>query len=171
MKKMAILAVALALTSASAMANGPAIGTPVEKFGMTIGASYRSSMVMFPQSEAGGPVNADLHLQADVHALKGNANGYNAGEWISALGITYELSKAGADFQDKGVLVPVAADDGPHYGRNVKLAGPGIYHLVLHFNPPSTNGFYRHTDKETGVAAWWQPFSQEWNFTVGEAGR
>ncbi len=66
----------------------------------------------------------------------------------------------------------MVADDGPHYGRNLKLAGPGKYHLAIKVNPPSFNGFYRHTDRETGVGQWWQPFVQEWDFTfIGSAGK
>jgi hypothetical protein len=45
------------------------------------------------------------------------------------------------------------------------LAGAGKYHVVVTLKPPVTNGFYRHTDKETGVAQWWDPIIQEWDFT------
>ena len=50
--------------------------------------------------------------------------------------------------------MPMVANDGPHYGDNVKLNGPGKYKLTLNVKPPSANPhahFGRHVDKETGV--------------------
>jgi uncharacterized protein involved in high-affinity Fe2+ transport len=32
------------------------------------------------------------------------------------------------------------------------------------FTSPEANGFMRHVDKETGVPAWWSPFSQAFTF-------
>lgn len=57
----------------------------------------------------------------------------------------------------KGVLWQMVATDGPHYGLNLKLK-PGRYTLVYTIYPPSTGGLARHTDKETGVPEWWDPF-------------
>ena len=57
------------------------------------------------------------------------------------------------------------AKDGPHYADNVKMDGPGTLQgdLPLHRRRKS-NGFLRHVDKETGVPAWWAPFSQTFTF-------
>jgi uncharacterized protein involved in high-affinity Fe2+ transport len=63
------------------------------------------------------------------------------------------------------------ASDGPHYGANVKFDGPGKYHVAYTINPPSKVGFLRHTDKETGVGAWWQPFTVDWDFTYTGTGK
>jgi uncharacterized protein involved in high-affinity Fe2+ transport len=38
------------------------------------------------------------------------------------------------------------------------------YKVTYAFKPPEANGFYRHTDQETGVPAWWQPFSETFTF-------
>jgi uncharacterized protein involved in high-affinity Fe2+ transport len=46
----------------------------------------------------------------------------------------------------------------------VKMNGPGTYKVTYAFKPPEVNGFYRHTDKETGVPAWWQPFTETFTF-------
>ena len=63
------------------------------------------------------------------------------------------------------------ASDGPHYGENIKLDGPGKYRVRYRIAPPPVNGFYRHTDKETGVGEWWTPFELEWDFIYAGAGK
>jgi uncharacterized protein involved in high-affinity Fe2+ transport len=65
----------------------------------------------------------------------------------------------------------MVANDGPHYGANVKLDGPGKYKLSYHVQPPPYQGFYRHTDKETGVGEWWTPFDIEWDFSYAGTGK
>jgi len=173
MKKTALLAAAaVLLASGVAMAGERPIGDAVVKNGMKIGGVYLQGVLMDPVNETCGPNDADIHLEADVHAVKGNPNGFGAGEWVPYLSVTYVLTKQGSDFKSEGPLVPMVADDGPHYGRNVKMDGPGKYHVAMTFQPPVVNGFYRHTDKETGVGQWWQPFTQEWDFSyVGSAGK
>jgi uncharacterized protein involved in high-affinity Fe2+ transport len=44
------------------------------------------------------------------------------------------------------------------------MDGPGTYRVDYTFTPPEANGFLRHVDKETGVPAWWTPFSQTFTF-------
>jgi hypothetical protein len=44
------------------------------------------------------------------------------------------------------------------------MNGPGTYKVTYGFKSPEANGFYRHTDQETGVPAWWQPFSETFTF-------
>jgi len=61
-------------------------------------------------------------------------------------------------------LKPMTAKDGPHYADNVKMDGPGTYKVTYALKPPEANGFYRHTDQETGVPAWWKPFSETFTF-------
>ena len=38
-------------------------------------------------------------------------------------------------------------------------------HMLFSSEPPSRNGFFRHTDEASGVAPWWETFSVEWTFT------
>ena len=160
------------VAAAAASAGERPIGEAAEQNGMKVGAVYLQAVKMDPQDDMCGPADADIHLEADVHALKGNPNGLGKGEWVPYMGVSYVLTKPGSDFTSTGPLVPMVANDGPHYGRNVKMAGPGNYHLAIKFNPPSSNGFYRHTDKETGTGQWWAPFTQEWDFTfIGSAGK
>jgi uncharacterized protein involved in high-affinity Fe2+ transport len=146
------------------------IGDPVEKNGMELAAVYLQPVVMEPMPP-GKMEPSDIHLEADIHAAKGNRNGFGAGEWVPYLGITYEVSKVGADWSTSGTFMPMVASDGPHYGKNIKLDGPGKYLVRFHLVPPSANGFYRHTDRETGVGEWWAPFDLEWDFIYAGAGK
>lgn len=170
MKKIFATAAIFSLLAGAAMAGEHPIGDPVERDGMRVGAVYLQGVMMDPADHNS---EGDIHLEADIHALKGNKNGFAAGEWVPNLGVAYEVTKKDdPSFSVKGDLVPMVANDGPHYGANVKLAGPGRYHVVFNVTPPNMHGFYRHVDKETGVAAWWQPFTQEWDFTfVGSTGK
>ena len=71
-----------------------------------------------------------------------------------------------------GMLMPMVANDGPHYGDNVKLSGPGRYRLKLTVAPPGANShFGRHVDKETGVAEWFKPFDLIQDFTFAGIGK
>lgn len=109
-----------------------------------------------------------IHLEADVHAERGNLNGFGFGEWIPYLGVEYELVfKDDPSGQPRvaGKMMPMVAKDGPHYGATIPMPRHGTYRLTYRFEPPSVNGFGRHTDPVTGVAPWWEPFSVEFEFT------
>ena len=68
--------------------------------------------------------------------------------------------------------MPMVASDGPHYGDNVKLMGPGKYKLQVTVAPPGAQGhFGRHVDKETGVAPWFKPFNATYEFTYAGTGK
>jgi uncharacterized protein involved in high-affinity Fe2+ transport len=165
------IAAALLLAVAGSLQAGEhPIGDPVEKNGMEIAAVYLQPVMMEPMLP-GMSAPADIHLEADIHAAKGNQNGFGAGEWIPYLGITYQISKVGADWSTAGTFMPMVASDGPHYGENIRLDGPGRYRVRFHIVPPPINGFYRHTDKETGVGEWWAPFDLEWNFVYAGTGK
>jgi uncharacterized protein involved in high-affinity Fe2+ transport len=165
-----VISVCFSLLATTVLAAETPIGQAVQKNGMQIGAVYLQSVVMEP-AMPNDVTPTDIHLEADIHAVKGNQNGFAVGEWIPSLQISYHLSKVNSTWQQTGVLIPMVASDGPHYGANVKMNGPGKYHLTYHINPPSYNGFARHTDKETGVAKWWQGFDMSWDFTYLGTGK
>ncbi len=152
----------ITLIAANAMAGELPIGDPFEMNGMEIAAVYLQPVKMEPMV----PMNkgAQIHLEADIHAIKGNQNGFGEGEWIPYLEITYQISKVGYDWSKVGAFMPMVASDGPHYGANIALHGAGEYKVVYQINPPAYNGLYRHTDKETGVGKWWKPFTTKWKF-------
>ncbi len=169
-----IKTLALAATLASSWGLADAgehpIGEPFERHGMEIGAVYLQAVKMVPMLP-GMTDPADIHLEADIHALKGNPNGFGEGEWIPYLQIDYLIEKQGTDWSSFGSFMPMVASDGPHYGKNLKLHGPGRYRLTYHIAPPPYMGFYRHTDRETGVGRWWTPFEVKWEFSFFGAGK
>lgn len=166
--KLARLAAAIAgalLIALPASAREYFVGGPVHKNDMEIVANYLVGIEMAPMMKdmVHGP--DVIHLEADVHATADNVYGYPDGAWIGYLTINYTLSKQGSDWKSAGTLVPMTAKDGPHYANNVKMDGPGTYTVTYQFTPPEANGFYRHTDQETGVPAWWAPFSETFTFS------
>lgn len=171
---LAAVAASLALLTGveTATAADHPIGNPVEKNGMEIAAVYIQPIKMAP-TLPGMMKPSDIHLEADIHALKGNQNSFEEGVWVPYLQITYHIRKTDTDWSATGAFMPMMASDGPHYAENIKLDGPGKYKLTYHIVPPPINGFYRHTDRETGVTKWWKPFDLNWEFTylgVGKKG-
>ncbi len=146
----------------TAMAGERPIGDPVEKDGMEIAAVYLQPVKMDHAALTAG--KKDVHLEADIHAAKGNRNGFGAGEWIPYLGIAYRIEKVGSNWSAAGLFGPMIASDGPHYGVNIGLDGPGKYKLDYDISPPLRKAMHRHIDKETGVGAWWTPFHVKWSF-------
>ena len=142
----------------------------VNKNGMEVAAVYIQPVTMEPMLP-GMMMPADIHLEADIHALKNNPHGFPEGAWLPYLQISYAITKKGSSWSKTGMLMPMAASDGPHYASNIKLNGPGKYHLTYHISPPPYNSFHRHTDKETGIAKWWTPFDQQWDFTFVGVGK
>lgn len=157
---------ALALSSNALAAEFPA-GEPVEINGMEVAGVYLQAVAMDPPQEAAG-APADIHLEADIHAMDGNQQGLETGAWVPYLNIPYTLTKAGSDWKDSGVLVPMVANDGPHYGRNITLDGPGKYDLHFRIEPPK---IMRHVDKETAVEPWWEAFDYTGSFKFVGTGK
>ncbi len=165
--KFAVLALVAAF--APAQAREFYVGGPVHKHDMEIVANYLVGIEMSPMTANmvhGGDV---IHIEADVHATADNVHGYPDGAWVPYLTIRYTLEKKGTEWTASGVLKPMTAKDGPHYAENVKMDGPGEYKLTYRFEPPEQNGFFRHTDKETGVPEWWAPFEETFAFAYPQA--
>jgi uncharacterized protein involved in high-affinity Fe2+ transport len=165
MRHLAAIAVVLAMTPVAATtASEYFVGGPVHKNDMEIVANYLVGIEMapmLPNMVHGADV---IHIEADVHATANNAHGYPDGAWIAYLTIAYTIEKQGSGWKASGTLKPMVAKDGPHYADNVKMDGPGSYKVTYRFRSPEANGFFRHTDKETGVPPWWQPFSETFTF-------
>ncbi|VGM96625.1 Pathogen-specific membrane antigen [uncultured Avibacterium sp.] len=170
MKKTFVAATLLAgiLTAPSALAfKEYPIGEAVTMNGMEIAAVYLQPIDMEPRGMGLSAKDSDIHLEADIHATKGNDNGSGEGEWMPYLTISYTLVNTDTGEKQEGTFMPMVAGDGPHYGANVKMMGVGNYKLTYHIDPPSKAGMHRHTDSETGVGRWWKPFdvSYEFKFT------
>ncbi len=160
-KQMSAALISVCLSAPVLAAEFPA-GDPVVINGLEVAGVYLQAVAMDPPQEDSGP--ADIHLEADIHATAGNAQGLEEGAWVPYLTIHYELTKKSSDWTEKGSLVPMVANDGPHYGKNIALDGPGKYQVVFSISAPK---LMRHVDKETAVDPWWQPFvySGSFNFT------
>src|ERR1700761_958794 len=163
-----------AVVAFSAAAAEYPIGKQQIHGGMEINAVYLQPITMEPEGMMRKASDSDIHLEADIHAVKNNPTGFAEGDWMPYLQVHYELTKAGSTQPIKGDLMPMVANDGPHYGDNVKLQGPGKYHLKLKISPPAQMGhmaFGRHTDKETGVGPWFKPFTIEYDFPFAGIGK
>jgi periplasmic iron binding protein len=164
---LAVVAAALLLPAAHSAASAREyfVGGPVHEHDMEIVANYLLGVEMAPMP-AGMAMGPDvIHLEADVHATADNIYGYPDGAWVGYLTIAYTIEKQGTSWRASGTLRPMQAKDGPHYADNVRMNGPGTYKVTYRFTAPEAAGYLRHTDKETGVPAWWPPFSETFTFT------
>lgn len=168
MKRTLLAVLTLVLTlgisfSAHAFKEYPA-GEEKEMNHMQIAAVYLQPIDMEPRGTDLPASQADVHMEADIHAIRGNPNGFGAGEWIPYLTIKYTLKNLDTGKTKTGTFMPMVAADGPHYGSNLKMMGPGNYMITYTIEPPSKQGFGRHSDKDTGVGKWFKPFSVDFEF-------
>lgn len=147
------------------------IGEPQEAGGLEVAAVYLQPIVMEPEDMMAPAAETDIHLEADIHALAKNPNGLAEGEWAPYLHVSYKLAKKDSDWTSEGHMMPMVANDGPHYGDNVKLDGAGEYHLELTILPPDGMVFGRHVDPETGVGPWFEPLTLDYDFTFAGTGK
>ena len=169
----ALLLAGLFISSAAQALEYP-IGTPQQRAGMELSAVYLQPVTMEPEGTMRKIEESDVHLELDIKALASNANGFPEGAWIPYLVVKYEVTKAGTSQKVAGDFMPMVANDGPHYGDNVKLFGPGKYQVKFQVLPPSGNEhghFGRHTDRLTGVRPWFKPFDLEFEFTFVGIGK
>jgi len=166
------LAALTAILPATALAVEYPIGTPQQRNGMELGAVYLQPVEMEPEGMMRPAKDSDVHLEADIHALANNPNGFDEGAWMPYLTVKYEVTKQGGNEKISGDFMPMGANDGPHYGDNVKLMGPGKYHVKYTIYPPSAGShFGRHIDRLTGVRPWFRPFEVEYDFTYVGIGK
>ncbi len=156
-------AVLLASTGAIAFVEYP-IGLPQVRYGMEISAVYFQPVTMDPPMSKEKEEKADLHLEADIRAATQNPNGFGQGEWVPSLTVTYRLTNLDNGKTVEGTMMPMVASDGPHYGDNVMMPGIGRYRVEYTIENPAKNHFGRHTDKATGVRAWFPTFTVKWEF-------
>lgn len=172
MKSLVVLSTVLLCAASTISAKEYPIGKPQECGGMEIAAVYLQPIEMEPTGMMKPAKDSDIHLEADIRALENNTNGFQEGSWVPYLTISYSLTKEGSNDQIKGSFHPMVANDGPHYGDNVKLLGPGKYNLKLTILPPSKESMFgRHTDKETGVAPWFTQCQTSYDFVYAGIGK
>lgn len=172
-RTLALLLGFMAAASSATAAEYP-IGAPVLSHHMEVAAVYLQPIEMEPAGMMRAAAESDIHLEADIHALADNPNGFAEGNWIPALSIHYEITKTDTGERRTGMMMPMVASDGPHYGDNVQLMGPGAYRLKLIIGGPAGDdhiAFGRHVDKETGVGPWFAPFETTYEFVFAGTGK
>ena len=143
------------------------IGDEIEMENMNIAAVYFQPAQMEPSEKAGlGLSEADIHIEADIHALKDNQTGFGFGEWIPYLTVKYQVKNLDSGEEQEGTFMPMSASDGPHYGANIKMMGAGKYQLTFIIDSPEKQGYLLHVDEETGVPGrfWRKPIEVSWEF-------
>src|SRR5246127_5882390 len=91
-----------AVAALSASAAEYPIGKQQIQGGMEIGAVYLQPVTMDPEGMMRKASDSDIHLEADIHAVKNNPTGFAEGDWMPYLQVTYELTKAGSAQAQKG---------------------------------------------------------------------
>ncbi len=144
------------------------IGDGQEIEGMNIAAVYLQPVEMEPVQKAGlKPTESDIHLEADISALKNNSLGFGDGEFVPYLTVKYQLKNKDTGKEQSGSFMPMNAGDGSHYGANVKMLGAGNYTLKFIIESPEKQDFLIHTDKASGVTGkfWTKPIEVTWDFS------
>lgn len=168
--RLAVLAACLAAAASPAFAAEQSMGAPVVANGLILHPVYLQPVHMAPMLP-GMDEKTDAHLEIDIKADKNNPQGYEPGSWVPYLTVSYMIQKLGSTWTAFGTLMAMEANDGPHYGANIKFDGPGKYRASFRIEPPPYNAFFHHMDKETGVPEYWAPFQKSWDFTyVGGVG-
>jgi periplasmic iron binding protein len=146
------------------------IGDEVESNQMVIKAVWLPPVQMEGMIDSAS--SAMIHVEADIHATQGNRNGFAEHEFIPYLVVRYTITmRDGKNNRDagqpiEGVMMPMVARDGLHYGATIEMPTAGSYRLTYRIDPPSAGGLGRHVDSATGVDPWWKPFdvSFDWDY-------
>ena len=122
-----------------------------------IATVYFQGVDMVPEGRQPSAAESDLHLEADIHMTPeaGKAFGFGDGEdiWPAYLTVKYQILDADGAEVTSGAMMPMNADDGAHYGINVKkgILNVGKYTLKIEIEP--SDDYLLHVDSETGVPA------------------
>ncbi|MNE24451.1 34 kDa membrane antigen precursor [compost metagenome] len=166
------LSLALLLITPPALAKEYPIGEPQLCPGLEVGAVYLQPIEMAPAGMMRPTADSDIHLEADIRATADNRQGFQEGSFVPYLNVAFSLQKQGSDTPISGDFHAMVANDGPHYGDNVKLQGPGKYQLTFTLLPPAGHGSLgRHTDKETGVEPWFERCELHYEFVYAGIGK
>ena len=146
----------------------------LEEAPLHVAAVYFQPVQMEPADQAGLTIEeSNIHLEADIHWNE-NDLGFGAGDWLSYSTVDYKIvSEATGEVAAEGTFMVMNADDGAHYGANIKLDKADTYTLTFTIHSPVENGYLLHVDDETGVKGrfWTDPITVEfvhWEYTVQE---
>ncbi len=118
---------------------------------INVAAVYFQAVDMLPADQMPAS-EADIHLEADISTID-DYYGFGLGAWVPYLTVDYDVKDSSGASVASGTFMPMNADDGPHYGDNIKMPGEGTYTLELTIHSPAENGYLLHSDSETGVEA------------------
>lgn len=153
--------------------------TPVEEVDLEeaplhVAAVYFQPVQMEPADQAGLTVEeSNIHLEADIHWNE-NDLGFGAGDWLAYSTVEYRIvSENDGSVAAEGAFMVMNADDGAHYGANIKLDKADTYTLTFIIHSPVENGYLLHVDEETGVKGrfWEAPIEVNfvhWEYNVQE---
>jgi uncharacterized protein involved in high-affinity Fe2+ transport len=143
------------------------LGDDHELFPLNVAGVYFQPVDMRPAAAGLSAAESDIHIEADIAAMEGNNLGYGAGDFVPNLTVRYEISQANG-WNTSGTFMPMSASDGPHYGANVKINGPGEYRVVFRVENPEAQGYVLHVDEATGVPGrfWGQPLVAQWDTII-----
>ena len=116
---------------------------------------YFQGVDMVPEGRQPSAAESDMHLEADIHLTPEAAKqyGFGAGEdiWPAYLTVDYKVLDEGGKEVTSGSFMPMNADDGAHYGINIKKGEikVGKYKIKLEITP--SDDYLLHVDPETGV--------------------
>ncbi len=122
-----------------------------------VAAVYFQAVDMIPAGKNPTKEESDMHLEADIHLTNEASKMYGFGgaedTWPAYLTVKYDVLDKDGKSVAEGSFMPMNADDGPHYGTNVKkgLLKVGTYKLKLTIEAPTD--YLLHVDAETGVPA------------------
>jgi uncharacterized protein involved in high-affinity Fe2+ transport len=145
----------------------------IEGAGLEVAAVYLQPIEMEPAVHEGKQLylpreQSDIHLEADIHAGKTNRQGFRDGDWVPGLTVRYTLKNLDTGQEHTGILIPMEANDGPHYGANIKMMGLGNYRLTYRIEPsgrvPADQPVRQGFGRVSSLASWWKPFQVEWTF-------
>lgn len=143
------------------------IGDDHELGPLNVAMVFFQPVDMWPEGMGVSAADASFHLEADIHALKGNKLGYETGQYVPDLTVDYVIAdKSGGKTVASGTFMQMNASDGPHYGANIKLDKAGEYTVKLTIKSPESKGWMLHVDKETGVTGrfWTTPLTGTWDW-------
>ncbi len=132
------------------------IGEATEAGPFNVEAVYFQGVDMVPENKQPSGEESDMHLEADIHLKPEAAKifGFGDGEniWPAYLTVNYKVMSAdGKKEITSGTFMPMNADDGPHYGINIKkgVIPVGKYKLILEIK--ASDDYLLHVDSETGI--------------------
>ncbi|MFT8357370.1 iron transporter [Bifidobacterium aquikefiri] len=156
--------------SSSSSSNGfeeVPIGDDQQVGPLNVGTVFFQPVDMEPAGMGLKAADANMHLEADIHALANNELGYGKGEFVPDLTVNYTITdESDASNTQSGTFMEMNASDGPHYGANIMLKKAGTYKLTYKIESPESKGWMLHVDPETGVKGrfWTTPLTVSWNW-------